>query len=567
MPAKCAGAVLILPCITGAWREPCGGAAFGTLEEMFLRFDLPKLQRPDLGNRDKMRIVNMAQIGRALVDNIGVDEKPLDPPIKSLFVYNSDPANCAPNSNNVRKGLARDDLFVAVHDTFWTDTCLYADIVLPADTQLERMDLHAAYGHWYFNMNKPVIEPLAESVRNTELFRKLAKAMGYVEDGDNAFTQTDEEMIRDILFDAEVNPLMEGITYEQLEKNGWARACTESSRRAFLEIGWPTPSGKIDIWCEALQKEGQDPLPTYNPEKEGQEDPLRKKYPIQVLSSASHYFIGDSFQSVPRLQAMMSRPTVELSPQDADVRGIADGDFCRIYNDRGETYAHAVIVDGLLPGVCSTQKQFKGSNTHNGVNINALNSEQLTDFGMSPSFYSVLVEIEKAATDGVTPSADPEIKQSRVKLVKGSIAGIESLTHDTYKVVIRCDDGMPALSGSAGQYAAITFPGVDKPRCYSFAESPEDENPGEHTFFVRQVPRGEVSKWITGGERIGERVELAGPLGNFKLDSSTDPMVCIAGGSGMSAIKAIVERAAALSVARDCYFFYGARTQNDLLLS
>lgn len=404
-------AILVMPCITGSWREPNGGAAFGTLEEMWLQFNLAKLQRPDLGNRPEKRVVNMVQIGRALADNIGVDDKPLDPPIKSIFVYNSDPANCAPNSGNVRRGLMRDDLFVAVHDTFWTDTCNYADVVLPADTQLERMDLHAAYGHWHFNLNKAVIEPLGESCANTELFRRMAQKMGYVEEGDNAFTQTDEEMIRDILFDEEVNPLMEGITYEQLEKNGWARASDKSKRRDFLNIGWPTASKKIEIFSQTLADEGQDPLPTYNPEIEGQEDPKRKDYPIQVLSSAAHYFIGDSFQSVPRLQAMMSRPTVEMSVNDAKERGIEDGDLVRLYNDRGETYCYAVIINGLLDGVCATQKQFKGSNTPGGVNVNVLNSEMLTDFGLSPTFYSCLAEIEKA---------DPETtKKARLKELGG----------------------------------------------------------------------------------------------------------------------------------------------------
>ena len=389
-------AVLILPCITGAWREPCGGACFGNLEEMWMRWDLNKLHRTDLGKRK--RTINMVQIGRALADDIDADGNKMDPPIKHLFVYNSDPANCAPNSNNVRKGLMRDDLFVTVHETVWTDSCQYADIVIPADTQLERTDLVATYGNWYFGMNKPVIEPLGESVRNSELFRMLADRMGYVEEGDDAFTQTDEEIIRDVLCDeGEQNPLMEGITYEDLQKTGFARASTGSERRDFMKIGWPTPSGKIDIWCEALEKEGTDPLPSHEPEVEGQEDPKRKDFPLQVLSSAPHYFIGDSFQTVPRLQAMMSRPTIELSPEDAKARKIKDGDLCRLYNDRGETFAYALIIDGLLPGVCSTQKQFKGSNTPGGVNVNALNSEMLTDFGTSPTFYSCLAEVEKAS--------------------------------------------------------------------------------------------------------------------------------------------------------------------------
>jgi anaerobic selenocysteine-containing dehydrogenase len=206
-------------------------------------------------------------------------------------------------------------------------------------------------------------------------------------------------VIRDILVDDTVNPLMEGIDYDELKKNGWARANTETSRRDFLNKGWPTPSGKIEIYSAALKEQGIDPLPSHVPEIEGQEDPKRKQFPLQVLSCAPHYFIGDSFQSVPRLQAMMSRPTVELNPTDAKKRGIKDGNLCRLYNDRGETYVHAVIIDKLLAGVCNTQKQFKGSNTYGGVNVNALNTEMLTDFGNSPTFYSCLADIELAGDD------------------------------------------------------------------------------------------------------------------------------------------------------------------------
>ena len=401
-------AVLILPCFNGSWREEkCGGVAFGQLEEMWLRFDLGKLHRPDLGNRAEKRIVNMVQSGRALADNIGDDGAQLDPPIKTLFVYNSDIANCTPNSGNVRKGMMRDDLFITVHETFWTDSCMYADIILPADTALERTDCHWAYGSWFLGINKPVIEPLGESINNTELFRMLADKMGYVDSTDNAFTQTDEEIIKDILLEAEnedgerFNCLTEGIDYDDVVKNGWARASTGSKRRDFLKNGWPTPSGKIEIKCEAITAEYPDvsPFPEYVPEINGQYDPNKEKFPIQVLSSASHYFIGDSFQSVPRLQAMQSRPTVEISLGDAKVRGIEDGDLVRLYNDNGETYCYAVLIEGLLDGVCATQKQFKGSNTPGGLNVNNLNSEMLTDFGKSPTFYSVLVEIEKASEE------------------------------------------------------------------------------------------------------------------------------------------------------------------------
>lgn len=386
--------ILILPCITGAWREKCGGVLFWSGEENWMRLPTATLQRPDLGERGEKRSINMVQIGRALTDNVDSNGDRLTPPIKSLYVYNSDVANCAPNTNNVRKGLMRDDLFVAVHDVVWTDSCDYADIVIPADSQLERSDLHAPWGHYIYSLSKPCIQPLGESVRNTEVFRMLAKKMGYTEE---TFEQSDEDMIKELIT-PEGNPGMEGITYEGLEKTGWARCAVDSPNRDWTKIGWPTESGKVNIWSKDLEAQGQPALPTYVAEEEGQEDlEGRKKYPLQVVSAATHYFIGSSFQHVERLHAMMSRPTVELNPADAKARGIEDGQLCRLYNDRGETYAYAVVIDGLLPGMCGTQKQFKGSNTPGGVNANALISEDLTDFGGSPVFYSCLVEIEKAS--------------------------------------------------------------------------------------------------------------------------------------------------------------------------
>ncbi len=391
-----ARAILILPSITGAWRERCGGAGFGRVEESFDLCMVQSLMRDDLGDRASKRLINMVQMGRALADNIGEDDKQLDPPVKCFFAYCADPVNCAPNSINMRKGLQRDDLFTVVHDTFWTDSCDYADIVLPADTQLERADFNAVYGYFHYAMNLPVIEPLGESVSNSELFRRLARAMGFIETSDNAFTQTDEEIIRDVLFDPERDPLLAGTTYEEFKANGWLQGDFDSPSRDVFKNGWPTVDGKIQIYSHSLKELGQDPLPVYIPELEGQEDPKRSKYPLQVLSSASHYFIGSTFQQVERLQAMQSRPTFEISPKEARSRAIEDGDLCRLYNERGETFGYAVIIDGLLPGMIGTQKQIKGSNTPGGVNVNALNTETLSDFGFAPSFYSALAELEKA---------------------------------------------------------------------------------------------------------------------------------------------------------------------------
>jgi len=179
--------------------------------------------------------------------------------------------------------------------------------------------------------------------------------------------------------------------------SGWARANVDSPRRWGINSGkWPTPSGKIEIYSEALAGLGVDPLPMHLPEQEGFESlEAKKTFPLQVISAATHYFIGASFQHVPRLQEMLARPTFEVSGQDASARGIGDGDYCRLFNDRGEVFGHALIVDGLLPGVIGAQKQLQGSKMRGGVNVNALTSQRESDMGRGPVFYSTLAQLER----------------------------------------------------------------------------------------------------------------------------------------------------------------------------
>ncbi|MGH8672220.1 MAG: molybdopterin-containing oxidoreductase family protein [Burkholderiales bacterium] len=398
----------LLPFVTGAPKTG-GGCCMGTLEETWA-VDLNKLQRPDLLEGKTPRSLNMISMADFLND------PNLKPPVKAIYCWNADMANCVPNTIKMRKGLMRDDLFVVVHDTFFTDTTDYADIILPADTCFEHEDLHAAYGYYYFGLSNPVIPKQGESLDNQETFRRLAKAMGYT---DECFNESDESMIR-VMIDPAVNPLFEGITYESLKKNGWAKGAVKSPRRDFLKNGWPTASKKVEIISETLRDLDEGLLPMYKPEKEGHTNlEARKKYPVQVLSPATHYFIGDSFQHVPRLQDMMSRPTFEISAADAAQRGIQDGDLVRAWNDRGETYAYALIVQGLREGVMGAQKQFMGSRTPGGTNMNSLNTSEETKCGGGPRFYSVLCQIEKVA-DPSKVKINQEVHSRKAKL---SLAG------------------------------------------------------------------------------------------------------------------------------------------------
>jgi len=383
-------AIKLLPVVTGAVRGK-GGVCMSTGGEM-RRVDLRKLQRTDLLAGRKPRTINMIQLGNALND------PDLSPPVKALFCWNADPANCVPDTIAARKGLAREDLFTVVHDTFWSDTTSYADIVLPADTALEHVDLLAAYGNYYFSLSEQAIGKQGESLDNQEMFRRLARAMGYDEP---CFSQSDEDMIRELI-DPEVNPLFEGVSFEQLQRNGWARANTDSPRRLGVNSGkWPTPSGKIEIYSETLRDLGVGPLRAHVDDTEGLSSAAAGgRYPLQVISAATHYFIGASFQHVPRLQEMMARPTFEVSAADARAREIGNGDYCRLFNDRGEVFGHALIVDGLLAGVIGTQQQLQGSRQRGGVNVNALVSQREADMGRGPVFFSTLAQLERVRGEG-----------------------------------------------------------------------------------------------------------------------------------------------------------------------
>jgi NAD(P)H-flavin reductase len=162
------------------------------------------------------------------------------------------------------------------------------------------------------------------------------------------------------------------------------------------------------------------------------------------------------------------------------------------------------------------------------------------------------------------PRPDYRLHNSRVRINQGVLKSVTRLNYDTLQLVVKCDDGSMPIGGRAGLYATLHTLGLSKARAYSFARTPENENENEHTFFVRIVPNGEFSSWLASEDRTGAPITISGPLGRFALDSTDRPMVCIAGGSGMSAIKALLEHAANLKVERNCLFLYGGRAQRDL---
>ncbi|HZO88430.1 MAG TPA: molybdopterin oxidoreductase family protein [Chthonomonadaceae bacterium] len=390
-------AIVCLPAVIGAWGKPGSGLLLSTSAHFPL--NMRSVKRPDLlhspddespikWGRRVPRAINMNEIGRALLETT-------DPPIRALYVYNSNPAAVAPNSNLVREGLCRTDLFTVVHEQMLTDTARYADIVLPATTQMEHLDLLRAYGHLYLNLCQPAIPPLGEARPNLDVMNALAKAMGYT---DSVFDETAEDVIRGAL-DID-HPFMEGITYEYLREHGFAKLKTPTSPYVpYAEgTGFKTVSGKIEIYSEQAAKDGYDPLPNYAPPAESAEaDPeLAAEFPINLLSPAAHHFLNSSFANLTSLQKGEKEPRIWIHPQDAAERGVRDGDWLRVWNRRGQVRLKAVLSDKVKPGVAWSPSLWWHRDSPEGGNVNALTSDRLTDMGGGSTFHTNLVQFARA---------------------------------------------------------------------------------------------------------------------------------------------------------------------------
>ncbi|MGA7694729.1 MAG: molybdopterin-dependent oxidoreductase [Candidatus Sulfotelmatobacter sp.] len=393
-------AISMLPCIIGSLKEVGGGIHLSTSGA----FDLNKdaLRRPDLkpdGLDHSPRVVSMVRLGEAL-------NRLSDPPVKALFVYSSNPAAVCPNHNEVVRGLRREDLFTVVHEQFFTDTTDYADIVLPATTFFEHKDLQAAYGHYYLQVSDQAIEPLGECRANVEVFRALAERMGFK---DSCFSESVDEMIDGAL--ASKNPWLEGISRERLERERQVRlnfsrqlpvaSCqseTSESLEPFLPFAhgnFRTPSGKAELYSEAMKALGLDPVAEFTPPTESRNGGQGTAFPLELLARKADNFLNSTFPNVPSVQAMEEPDLLEMHSADARARGIADGETVRVYNGRGEIFLKARVDGAVQPGVVSARLSW-AKLSPGYRNINVLTSEKLSDLGNSATFYSVLVEVESS---------------------------------------------------------------------------------------------------------------------------------------------------------------------------
>ncbi|HMH07087.1 MAG TPA: molybdopterin dinucleotide binding domain-containing protein, partial [Terriglobales bacterium] len=386
-------AITMLPCITGSWKEIGGGLQLSTSGAYGLNRDA--LERTDLMNQAlgrPARTINMVELGRAL-------NTLKDPPVKALFVYNSNPAAVCPNHNDVVRGLRRSDLFTVVHEQFFTDTTDYADIVLPATTFFEHKDLQTAYGHYFLQMSDPAIAPLGECRSNVEVFGALAKRMGFA---DECFDESVDQMIDAALNSG--NPLLRGIDRDRLQRKGHVRLGFENQTPSddsgvsafflpFAKGNFPTLSGKAELYSEQLKSQGLDPVAAFTPPSESRHGSQAKAFPLELLARKADNFLNTSFANLPAVQNMEEVGLLEMNSADARSRGIADGDAVRVFNRRGDIRLRARVDGAVQAGVVSAKLHWAKLSSGNR-NINVLTSEKLTDLGNSATFYSVLVEVE-----------------------------------------------------------------------------------------------------------------------------------------------------------------------------
>ena len=377
--------ITCLPALVGDWRHVGGGIQLSSSGTYPVRN--AALTRPDM-IPEGSRTINMSSLGEALDLN-------LDPPVKALYVYNSNPAAVAPDQNDVLRGLAREDLFVAVHELFRTDTVDWADIVLPATTVLEHTDILKSYGHLHLAINRPAIEPLGECRSNTQVFRQLAGRMGLT---DERLFESDETLMEQA-FDWS-HPRMQGITIERLNRETSVRLNVPAEWAPFAEGNFPTPSGKCEFYCATEEDAGRDPLPHYVAPREGpvSNPTLAKTYPLAFISPPAHHFLNSTFSAQPVLMRREGgEPALTIHPDDAKARGIAEGDMVRTFNDRGEFLAKAHVSDGARAGVVVGLSVWWAKLCPGGRNANAVTGQALTDLGAGATFYDALVEVARVS--------------------------------------------------------------------------------------------------------------------------------------------------------------------------
>jgi anaerobic selenocysteine-containing dehydrogenase len=366
--------IACLPALVGAFRDAAGGILLSTSGNFAI--DQKALARPDLLAGRTPRTINMSTIGHALLNDSA--------PIRALIIYNSNPVAVAPDSTRVARGFSREDLFTVVLEHFQTDTADYADILLPATTQLEHLDVIKPYGHYYLVANNPAINPLGDAKPNTEIFRLLAKTMGFT---DACFADSDAAIAQ--------AAVAADWDFNAVRAAGWKRIGGIKGAARFAAGGFDTPSGKVEFYSARAQALGVDALPDYVAPQEDTRSATAKQYPLAMISPPARHFLNSSFVNVESLRVTEGEPWLDIHPDDAAHRGIGADSYVRVFNDRGTLELRARVTDRARPGVVVALSVWWKKLSRDGKNANELtSSDTLTDLGRAPTFYDCLVQVE-----------------------------------------------------------------------------------------------------------------------------------------------------------------------------
>ena len=382
-------AIACLPALVGAWRHRAGGLLLSS--SGVSPFNKAALQLPQLLGDRRPRTLNMSTIGDVLLHP---GDAQFGPQVEAVVVYNSNPVAVAPESAKVAAGFAREDLFTVVLEHFLTDTADHADYVLPATTQLEHWDIHGSYGHTDVLLNRPAIAPEGQARSNAQIFRDLAAQMAQLDPAFAAphFSEPDEALCRTALAGTAMD-------FDSLLAQGFAHIPVAEA--PFAQGGFATPSGKCEFDNPRLAALGINTLPDHVPNYE----PPTAAHPLAMISPPARNFLNSTFANVASLARMEERPLLELHPEDAAARGIADGDRLRVFNARGSHVCHAAVNGRARPGVVVGLGIWWRKQGANGTNVNELTHQQLTDIGRAPCFYDCAVQVERQAPASLPTSA------------------------------------------------------------------------------------------------------------------------------------------------------------------
>ena len=355
--------ITCLPAVVGAWAKAGGGllASIGTASA----FDMDAITRKDFMQKTT-RIINMNQLGHVLQDMS-------NPPIKSMYVYHSNPAVVTPDQNEVLKGLLREDLFTIVHERFMTDTARYADIILPATSSLEHSDMYRAYGHYCIQRAFPVIPTVGEAKSNWDVFRLLADVMGFQEP---FFQQTTDQIIEELL--ATPQPWLVGIDRAKIQEG----LPVELPLPPNYKTNYKTSSGKIEIF----NPKEAEPLPRYN-------EPYGDDAPFWFMNTPGLYSLNSSFNERPDLLDKREAMYLMMNPRDAADKGLQDKQEIVAFNERGEVTFILQITSKVPTGVVVAEGIFWIQNAPGDRSVNALTSQRLTDRMAGSTFYDTKVDI------------------------------------------------------------------------------------------------------------------------------------------------------------------------------